>query len=95
MHGKICAMDNDGASSILSFSPEGLFSHPDRQFASPNISAATNAPYMPKWETSTAGTAFGFGNKLLSFNQKSKGLLTVHHCSTNLDLAQRMQEFDN
>jgi len=40
-------------------------------------------------------TAFGFGNKLLSFNQKSKGLLTVHHCSTNLDLAQRMQEFDN
>jgi hypothetical protein len=95
MPGKLCTMGNDGSTSVLSFTPEGLYSHPDRQFSTPNISAATNAPYMPKWEQFRAGASFGFGNKLVSFNKKSQGLVTVHHCSSNLDLSTRMQEFDS
>jgi len=38
LHGKICAMNEEGASSILSFEPEGLFSNPGRPYATPNIS---------------------------------------------------------
>jgi protein transport protein SEC31 len=69
LHGKICTMDNDGNSSVLSFEPEGLFSNPGRSFATPNISAQTNEPYMPKWAEPRCGAAsFGFGNKLVSFN---------------------------
>ena len=49
LNGKISAMDKDGCSSILSFEPEGLFTNPGRPYATPNISASTNEPYMPKW----------------------------------------------
>jgi protein transport protein SEC31 len=38
LHGKVCAMTSDGSTSVLSFEPEGLFSNPDRKYATPNIS---------------------------------------------------------
>jgi len=50
---------------------------------------------MPKWLQPKCGARFGFGNKLVSFDQKSKGLVTVHQKGTNFDLAKRVQEFDH
>jgi len=38
LHGKICAMDEEGGSSILSFEPEGLFSNPEKTYATPSVS---------------------------------------------------------
>jgi hypothetical protein len=35
-------MNDEGAASIMSFEPEGLFSNPGRQYATPNISQTTN-----------------------------------------------------
>jgi len=93
-HGKICAMNDQGESSVLSFEPEGLYSNPGRTFATPNISQSTNAPYMPKWVQPRCGARFGFGNKLVTFNQKAKGLVHVHHCGTNAGLANSVEEFD-
>lgn len=90
LHGKICAMNEEGDSSILSFEPEGLFSNPGRPYATPNISTQTNEPFMPKWVQPRCGARFGFGNKLVTFDQKSKGLVRVHQKGTNSDLAQRV-----
>lgn len=95
LHGKICAMNDEGHSSVLSFEPEGLFSNPGRPFATPNISTSTNEPYVPKWIQPRCGARFGFGNKLVTFDQTSRGLLRVHHRGTNQDLIQRVQEFDS
>jgi hypothetical protein len=95
LSGKICAMDEVGSSSVLSFEPEGLFNNPDRPYATPNISTQTNEPYMPKWSQPRCGARFGFGNKLITFDQKSGGLVKVHHLSSNPSLTQRVQEFDN
>lgn len=78
LHGKMCAMDDAGSSSVVSFEPEGLFSNPGRAFSTPNISASTNEPYMPKWHQPKCGVRWGFGNKLVTFDQKSKGLVRVH-----------------
>jgi len=36
LKGKLACMDTDGNTSILSLQPEGLFSNPDRQFATPS-----------------------------------------------------------
>ena len=35
LQGKICALNDEGTSSILSFEPEGLFSNPDRVYSTP------------------------------------------------------------
>ena len=83
-------MNEEGASSILSFEPEGLFSNPGRPYATPNISVHTNEPFMPKWVQPRCGARFGFGNKLVTFDQQSKGLVRVHQKGTNIDLAQRV-----
>ena len=97
MHGKICAMTSEGKSSILSFEPEGLLSNPNKTFATPNILASTNEPYVPKWMQPRCGAAFGFGNKLVSFNHQRKGLLSVHKASneTLTNLSRKVQEFDS
>jgi len=83
LHGKICTMDDKGDTSIMSFEPEGLFSNPGRPYATPNISTHTNAPFMPKWVQPRCGARFGFGNKLITFDQKSQGLVRVHQTSDN------------
>ena len=70
-HGKICAMTPEGNSSVLSFEPEGLYSNPGRKFATPNVQASTNAPYVPQWVMPKCGARFGFGNKLVTFDQRS------------------------
>lgn len=67
-HGKVSAMTSDGNSSILSFEPEGLYSNPGRPFVTPNILQSTNEPYVPTWNKPRCGAAFGFGNKLVTFN---------------------------
>jgi len=90
LNGKISAMDQDGCSSVLSFEPEGLFTNPGRPYSTPNISTSTNEPYMPKWSQPRCGARFGFGNKLVTFDQKSQGLVKVHHVSSNPSLAQRV-----
>ena len=95
LHGKMCAMDDAGSSSIVSFEPEGLFSNPGRAFSTPNISASTNEPYMPKWHQPKCGVRWGFGNKLVTFDQKSKGLVRVHQQKSNTDLTERLLNFDN
>lgn len=97
MHGKVCAMTNEGKSSILSFEPEGLLSNPGKTFATPNILASTNEPYVPKWMQPRCGAAFGFGNKLVTFNHQRKGLLNVHKASneTLTNLSRKVQEFDS
>jgi hypothetical protein len=71
-------MDSNGDTSILSFEPVGLYSNPGRPFATPNISSVTNEPFMPKWIQPRSGARFGFGNRLVTFDQKSGGLLRVH-----------------
>jgi hypothetical protein len=64
-------MNSEGSSSILSFEPEGLFTNPGRPYSTPNISATTNEPYRPKWAQPRCGARFGFGNKLITFDEKS------------------------
>jgi len=83
-------MDAKGDTSILSFEPVGLFSNPGRAYSTPNISAITNEPFMPKWVQPKCGARFGFGNKLVSFDQKSGGLIRVNQASDNLDLVTRI-----
>ena len=87
LNGKISAMDEEGSSTVLSFEPEGLFTNPGRPYSTPNISAQTNEPYMPKWSQPRCGARFGFGNKLVTFDQKSQGLIKVHHLSSNPSLS--------
>jgi hypothetical protein len=90
LNGKICAMNEEGSASVLSFEPEGLFANPNRPYATPNICASTNEPYMPKWSQPRCGSRFGFGNKLVTFDQKSGGLVKVHHLQSNPNLTQRV-----
>lgn len=87
LHGKVCGMNQDGCASVLSFEPEGLFSNPNRPYATPNILASTNAPYRPQWMQSKCGARFGFGNKLVTFDRQTEqaqggerkfGLIRVH-----------------
>ena len=70
LHGKICAMNDEGKSSVLSFEPEGLYSNPGRPFSTPNILQSSNEPYVPKWVQPRCGAAFGFGNKLITFSHQ-------------------------
>lgn len=93
LNGKICGMDDEGATRVVSFEPEGLFSNPGREFATPNISSQTNEPYMPKWHQPKCGVRWGFGNKLVTFDQNSKGLVRIHQQKSNTGLADRMQHF--
>lgn len=93
--GKVCAMNEEGDFSVLSFEPEGLLSNPGKQYATPNISQSTNAPYVPKWVQARCGARFGFGNKLVSFDSESKGVVRVHHTSTNNEIVDQFVEFEN
>lgn len=79
LHGKVCAMNDLGDTSILSVEPEGLFTNPGQAYSVPNIAAATNAPFLPKWVQPRCGARFGFGNKLVTFDKKSQSLVRVHH----------------
>lgn len=87
-------MSPEGDTSILSFEPEGLYSQPSRPFATPNICAATNAPYVPKWVQPRYGVRFGFGNKLVTYDAQQQSVVRVHHKGTNQSLVEKVQEFD-
>ena len=74
LHGKVLGMSEaqQGTASVLSFEPEGLLSNPGRQYATPIPSAQTGQVYVPKWQMKKRiGARFGFGNKLMTFNQNS------------------------
>lgn len=96
MPGKLCAMSDSsdgGSTSVLSFEPEGLLSNPGRPFATPAVSRQTQRPYVPAWtRPKRCGARFGFGNKLLTFDE-SQSSLVVHHRPSDADLGQRVQEF--
>jgi protein transport protein SEC31 len=94
LHGKMCAMSPEGTTSVLSFEPEGLYSNPERPYATPNISQQSNAPYVPKWVQPRCGARFGFGNKLVTFDSQSQGIVRVHQKGSNPGLVEKMQEFD-
>lgn len=64
MKGKLAAMDTEGNTAILSLQPEGLYSNPNRQFATPAAHAASSAP---QWQMPRCGARFGFGNRLVTF----------------------------
>jgi len=49
---------------------------------------------MPKWTQPKCGARFGFGNRLVTFDSKSKGVVRVHHKGSNIELTQKMQDFD-
>ena len=93
MKGKICGMDIEGNSSILSFHPEGLLSNPNKPFNVPKQTEA-NPSYAPKWLHPRCGARFGFGNKLVTFSSTTGGLLKVHHKKINPTLAERIVNFD-
>jgi len=91
LHGKLAGMDDEGNVSVLSLEPEGLFSNPGRQYATPCISAATKQPYMPKWKVpKKSGAKFGFGNKLVTFGAKSGSNITIHKKPMNPSLVERV-----
>jgi hypothetical protein len=48
-HGKMCAVNERGDTSILSFEPEGLKSNPNKPYSVPKVLQSTNEPYVPKW----------------------------------------------
>lgn len=73
LKGKLACMDTEGNTSILSLQPEGLYTNPEKTFATPQ-----NTTYAPQWQQPMCGARFGFGNRLVSFSNKSK-LITVNH----------------
>jgi hypothetical protein len=80
--GKICAMDEVGNTSILSFEPEGLFSNPGRPYSTPNICQQTNMPYIPKWVKRGCGAKFGFGNKLVVHGKNQGSQVNVYQMNS-------------
>jgi hypothetical protein len=82
-------MDTEGNTSVLSLQPEGLYSNPEKTFATPQ-----STTYAPQWQQPMCGVRFGFGNRLVSFKNKSK-LITVNHKPVQPTLAQRFNAFDN
>lgn len=82
LKGKICAMDTEGNTSILSLQPEGLSSNPNQAFSTPVPSQQTGAPFAPKWLHPRCGARFGFGNKLVTFGAGNGSLIKVHHKPT-------------
>ena len=70
LKGKMAGMDTEGNAQILSFLPEGLFSSPNRPFATP-IPSQQNTLYAPKYLHPRCGARFGFGNKLVTFGAGS------------------------
>lgn len=89
LKGKLACMDTEGNTSILSLQPEGIYSNPEKQFATP---IQTN--YAPKWNQPRCGVRFGFGNRLVTFGATSGPLITVHQKPVQPNLAQRIANFD-
>ena len=72
LQGKIAALDSEGNTDILSFTPQSqneIGSAPPEEvtFASPQPSESTNAAFAPKWLFPKCGARFGFGGKLVTF----------------------------
>ena len=79
LKGKLCAMNEKGNASILSYSPEGLLSNPSKE----DKVAQVQSTYAPKWYQPCCGVRFGHGNKLVSFGKTKGKTLTIHQKPVN------------
>jgi hypothetical protein len=83
-------MDTEGNTSILSLQPEGLYTAPEKSFATPQ-----HASYAPSWNQAKCGARFGFGNRIVTFGANGKpSLISINHVPVQPSLAQKVQAFD-
>ena len=73
LKGKLACMDSEGSTAVLSLEPEGLYSNPERTFATP-----LQPNYPLRYNQPRCGARFGFGNRLVTFGGAGP-LITVHH----------------
>jgi protein transport protein SEC31 len=90
LKGKLACMDTEGNTSILSLQPEGLYTAPEKSFATPQ-----HASYAPSWNQAKCGARFGFGNRIVTFGANGKpSLISINHVPVQPTLAQKVQAFD-
>lgn len=73
-HGKVAAMNEEGTTDILSYTPQctqavGSKIEQEVEFATPQVQSSGQT-YAPKWYHPRCGARFGFGGKLVTFNGK-------------------------
>ena len=57
-------------------------------------SASCTSSYVPKWLYRGAGLTFGFGGRLVTFNNNETSSLKLHQVSSSSQIIDDVKEFD-